>query len=84
MPVVGDIPGVPTVIGAVVVLIAGQLLARRKQLWLPRRVLDASLHATKVCKGVRWLRKPARFVDKLLRPRLTRFVRGAWTYVIAS
>jgi hypothetical protein len=84
MPVVGDIPGVPTVMGAVVILIAGQLLAQRKQFWLPRRMLDASLRAPKVCKGVRWLRKPAAFVDKAVRPRLTRFVKKPWTYVIAS
>lgn len=84
MPVVGDIPGVPTVMGAVVVLIAAQLLARRKQFWLPRRLLDASLGARKVCKGVSWLRKPARPVDKVMRPRLTRFVAAPWTYVIAA
>jgi hypothetical protein len=84
MPIVGDIPGVPTVMGAIVVLIAVQLLAHRQQFWLPRRMLDASLNASKVCKGVGWLRKPARFVDKLLRPRLTRFVSGPATYAIAS
>ena len=84
MPVVGDIPGVPTIMGAVVVLIAAQLLANRKQFWLPRRVLDASLRSSKVCKGVGWLRKPAGAVDRLLRPRLTRFVTGPWVFVIAA
>lgn len=84
MPVVGDIPGVPTVMGAVVVLIAVQLLARRKQFWLPRRVLDASLRSSKVCKGARWLRKPAGAVDRLIRPRLTRFVTGVWAFAIAA
>lgn len=83
MPIVGDIPGVPTIMGAVVVLIAGQLLARRERFWLPRRMLDASLRSSKVCKGVSWLRKPAKFVDRLLRPRLVRFVSGAWVFVIA-
>jgi hypothetical protein len=84
MPVVGDIPGVPTIMGAIVVLIAGQMLVRRKQFWLPRRLLDASLNAPKVCKGVGWLRKPAGFVDKFVRPRLTQFVTAPWTYVIAA
>ena len=83
MPVIGDIPGVPTVMGAVVVLIAVQLLARRRQFWLPRRMLDASLAASKVRKGVGWFRKPAGSVDKLVRPRLTKFVRAPWTYLIA-
>ena len=84
MPVVGDIPGVPTIMGAVVVLIAAQLLANREQFWLPRRVLRASLRSSKVCKGVGWLRKPANFVDRLLRPRLDRFVTGTWVFVIAA
>ena len=84
MPLVGDIPGVPTIMGAVVVLIAAQLLAHRKQFWLPRRVLDASLRSSKVCKGVGWLRKPATAVDRLLRPRLVRFVTGVWVLVIAA
>lgn len=84
MPVVGDIPGVPTIMGAVVVLIAGQLLAQRKQFWLPRRVLRASLRSSKVCKGVGFLRKPAGFVDRLLKPRLERFVTGVWVLAIAA
>jgi hypothetical protein len=84
MPVVGDIPGVPTVMGAVIVLIAAQLLAGREQFWLPRRVLDSSLRASKVRKGVGWLRKPAAFIDRVLRPRLTRFVSGPWIYVTAA
>jgi len=45
MPFVGDIPGVPTIMGAVVMLIAAQLFAHRKQFWLPRRVLNASLRS---------------------------------------
>lgn len=84
MPVVGDIPGVPTVMGAIIVLIAAQLLAGRESFWLPRRVLEASLRASKVRKGVEWLRKPASFVDRVLRPRLTHFVSGAWTRVTAA
>jgi hypothetical protein len=83
MPVVGDIPGVPTIMGAVIVLVAAQLLAGRDSFWLPRRVLDASLRASKVRKGVGWLRKPAKFVDRVVHPRLTRFVSGAWKYVVA-
>ena len=47
-------------------------------------MLDASLRASKVCKGVGWVRKPARSIDKIVRPRLTRFVTPPWTYVIAS
>lgn len=84
MPVVGDIPGVPTIMGAAIVLVAAQLLAGRDSFWLPRRMLEASLRASKVRKGVGWLRKPARFVDRVVRPRLTRFVSGAWNRIVAA
>ncbi|HEX6997657.1 MAG TPA: exopolysaccharide biosynthesis protein [Gammaproteobacteria bacterium] len=83
MPLVGDIPGVPTVMGLVVLLISGQLLLRRPYFWLPGWILRRSIAAEKLRKALGWLRKPARFVDRWLRPRLTKLVDGAWVYVIA-
>ena len=83
-PLVGDIPGVPTAMAVVVLLIAGQMLLRREHFWLPRWMLDRSLAAGKVAKAAGWLRKPARFVDRYLRPRLERFVTGPGEYAIAA
>lgn len=83
-PLVGDIPGVPTMMAIVVFLIAGQILMRRDHFWLPRWLLERSLAASKVQKAAGWLRKPARFVDRLLRPRLKKFVCGAAEYSIAG
>ena len=82
-PVVGDIPGVPTAMAIVVLLIAGQLLLRREHFWLPRWLLDRSIGARKVKKAAGWLRKPARFIDRFLRPRLEALVRGPGEYAIA-
>jgi hypothetical protein len=70
-PLVGDIPGVPTLMAVVLVLIAGQVLLRRKHLWLPRWLLDRSVASHKFKKAVKWLRRPARAIDRVLRPRLT-------------
>ena len=69
-PLVGDIPGVPTLMALVIVLIAGQVLMQRKHLWLPRWLLERSIASDKLKKAIKWLRKPARFIDRLLRPRL--------------
>jgi hypothetical protein len=82
-PVIGDIPGVPTVIGTLVFLITIQLLFGREYFWLPRWVLKRSVSSDKLRKALKWLRSPARFVDRLLRPRLTFFTKGAVIYVIA-
>lgn len=82
-PVIGDIPGVPTIVGFFVVLIAGQLVFRRQQIWLPRWLLERSVQQDKLCKALEWMRKPARFVDRLLRPRLEPLIDGKGTYAMA-
>lgn len=82
-PVIGDIPGVPTIIGLVVVLLAIQLLLGRESFWLPRWLLERSVATSKLRKALGWLRRPARFVDRLLRPRLTLFTDGPAIYVSA-
>ena len=83
LPIIGDIPGVPTVMGVLVLLVAGQVLFRREHIWLPRWLLDRSLARDKLIKGVAWSRSPARFIDRILRPRLTVFANQAALYVIA-
>lgn len=82
-PVIGDIPGVPTFMGVIVLLTAVQLLLRRDHFWLPHWILDRTLPRSKLCKMLKWLRPPARFLDRLTRPRLTIFARGIGSYVIA-
>lgn len=82
-PVIGDIPGVPTVMAVFVFLIAGQLLIGRQHLWLPHWLLERSVTVGKVDKMLKWTRRPARFIDRLLRPRLPVLVHGAGSYAIA-
>ena len=76
-------PGVPTTMGLLVLLIAGQLLFRRRHFWLPRWLLKRSIAKAKLRKGVNWLRPPARFIDGWLRPRLPIFTQGACIKVIS-
>lgn len=83
-PVVGDIPGVPVMMGLVVILVSGQLLLRRDHVWLPGWILRRSIDHAKVEKAVKWLRRPARFVDRWTQPRLEWAVRQAGVYVIAA
>lgn len=83
MSPISGIPGIPTIMGLVLVLIAGQLLFRRKHFWLPRWMLRRSASRGKIFKAIRQLRPVAHFVDHLLRPRLPFFIEGAATYVVA-
>ncbi|MHB0776084.1 exopolysaccharide biosynthesis protein [Halomonas sp. WWR20] len=83
LPIVGDIPGVPTIMALFVLLVAGQLLFRRECFWLPDFLLKRSVAQDKLDKALKWMRPPARFIDRLLRPRLTALTHGAGTYAIA-
>ncbi len=82
-PLIGDIPGVPTIMAMLVLLTAGQLLFGRQRIWLPRWLLRRSVARNKLCKALDWLRAPARFVGRFLRRRLTIFTQSAGIYVIA-
>lgn len=77
------IPSIPTTMGALVLLIALQLLFRKQHFWLPRWLLKRSMARSKISKGIRFLRPSARFIDRLLRPRLPVFIDGAAIYLIA-
>ena len=83
-PVLGDIPGIPTTIGIYVLLIAGQMLFQRDYFWLPRWLLERSVSRSRLCKALKWLKRPARFIDRFLRPRLTALTYRMGSYVIAT
>ena len=70
---VGAIPGVPTTLAVIVVLMGSQLLLGLKGLWLPGFVLHRTVSQDKLDKSVRWLRPVARAVDRVLHPRLQIF-----------
>ncbi|MCK0746027.1 exopolysaccharide biosynthesis protein [Chromohalobacter nigrandesensis] len=83
LPLVGDIPGVPTLMAILVLLVAGQLLIGRRTFWLPRWLLKRSVSRAKLDKAVAWMRKPARAIDRLLKPRLVWLTQRAGTYLVA-
>jgi hypothetical protein len=80
----GDVPGVPVLMGLIVLTAAVQLIVRRRDhFWLPAWVLRRNVSADKVCTAVRWSRKVAPFVDRWTRPRLRWAVEHLGFYLIA-
>lgn len=69
-PIIGDIPGMPTLMAALVLLVSIQLLAGREAFWLPIWLLKRSISQQKFDKGIQLMKKPARWIDGLLRVRL--------------
>ncbi|MFG6177941.1 exopolysaccharide biosynthesis protein [Halomonas sp. THAF12] len=75
-PLIGDIPGVPTLMASLVVLVAAQLLLGRQHFWLPRVLLERRVSRERFLRVTGWLEKPARWVDCCLRARLTWLTRS--------
>lgn len=82
-PLIGDIPGVPTILGLVVLLTLGQLLFHRRTIWMPSWISQRSVPQDKLLKGLDWLQKPARFLDRWTGPRLVFMADGPGLYVMA-
>lgn len=82
-PVIGDIPGVPVMMGLLVLLTALQLLCGRKHFWLPQWLLKRSVKRQKICKMLSWLRKPAARIDSVLHHRLPALTHGPGVAMIA-
>lgn len=83
-PLVGDIPGVPTIIALFVGLTSVQLLLRRDHVWLPEWMLKRSISSDKLEKALGWMQRPAEIVDRLLRERLVFLTQGVMKYVSAT
>lgn len=70
-------PGGTTVTGAPLLLIALQLAVGRDTLWLPERLMNASLSRPNFAKGVARIGPALRAAERLSRPRLTGLATGA-------
>ena len=77
------IPGVPTSVAIIVLLTVGQLLMGRRHIWLPGWILRRAVAREKYEFVLKELHKPARFVDRFFRPRLTVLTGQVGVYVIA-
>lgn len=69
--------------GLIVLLTVTQLALQAEYFWLPGWLLRRSVSSTKMRKAVAALRKPSRFVDRLIKPRLTVLVKGPSSVAVA-
>jgi len=70
MTPVSAVPTVPSLIALITILVSVQLLFGRKSVWIPRFIEKLSVKTERVTKTVRVSEKPARVVDRLVKPRL--------------
>ncbi|MDT0635806.1 exopolysaccharide biosynthesis protein [Spectribacter hydrogenoxidans] len=70
MPPIGVIPGVPTLMALVIVLLAGQLALGRRHPWLPRRLRSITIERKKFDLAYDKVVPVTRRIDRLLYPSL--------------
>lgn len=83
-PVIGDIPGVPTTLGIFILLLAVQMMFRDGKIWLPQWLLKRSVSRDKFLKGTGWLHKPAKYLDRLFRPRFKAVFQSGKYFILLS
>lgn len=64
------VPGIPTLSALILVLLIGQVFARRRHLWLPPFLRNRRLSRARLNKATGWLRRPAAWFDRHSHPRL--------------
>lgn len=68
---IGAIPGLPAVVGAALILFAGQLLIGRRKPWFPERLRAFTVNTERLKSSISTMRPWAKWITRLLRPRLT-------------
>src|SRR5690606_11249411 len=81
---IGGIPGLPTALGLIILLVAAQLLLGRNHLWLPSFLRRRSLSREKACEASKRLRPVANFMDRWFHGRLAVLAHGPFTRIAAA
>ena len=79
----GGVPGVPSFLAAIIAIVAVQVLIGRHRLWLPGFVERAHVSGSKLCTAVRYLRGPARFIDRFFHDRLRALTTAPFDRIVA-
>jgi hypothetical protein len=83
-PLIGDIPGVPTIAAALVAITAIQMLIGRRWFWLPDALLRRSVSRASLDRSLSYAYGPARFTDRFLRQRLELFTSRLASRIVAG
>lgn len=64
------IPGISFFLALLIIFVSSQMLFRRKTMWLPHRLHNMQFKKHKTLRAMSYMEKPARILDKIMRPRL--------------
>ncbi|MFN3276094.1 MAG: exopolysaccharide biosynthesis protein [Paracoccus sp. (in: a-proteobacteria)] len=78
LAVVSPLSGVPlfsSLCGITIALVSAQMLAQRHRIWLPGWLLSKRIDSGRLIGATQRMRRPARWLDRITRPRLRLLVR---------
>jgi hypothetical protein len=84
MTPIATIPALPSVLSVITILVAGQLLLGREKVGLPRAILERAIPRERFLQVVAFLRPVARFIDRLIKPRMTALTGEPFVRAIAA
>lgn len=80
----GAIPGIPSVCGILIFLVAVQRLIGKKHPWVPSKLRDVDFDRERFSQGLDWVRPWTERIDRLFRPRLISLFSPLMIWVIAA
>lgn len=84
LAVVSPLSGVPlfsSICGLTIALVAVQMVIQRDHIWLPDFLMRKHLSTQRVRKATDWMKKPARFLDRITKERLRLLVHRPFLWV---
>ena len=83
VPPLGAVPGLPAVVGVVILLFSAQMLFGRSHIWLPGFIGNLSIKGDKVTKAEDKAAPTLRFIDKMITERMSFLTSGPAEYAAA-
>ncbi|QJR80582.1 exopolysaccharide biosynthesis protein [Alteromonas pelagimontana] len=80
----GAIPGVPTFVSVLIVMVAGQLLAGRESPKVPQKLAEKGFNRDKFTKAREKLYPYTNKIDRILKPRLSQFTSDTMKRVVGG
>lgn len=77
------IPGLSSVCGILIALVAAQRVIGKRHLWLPEWLLSRRIEREKLVSTISWLEKPAYWIDRLTQRRLSALVHKPFSTLMA-
>ena len=79
----GAVPGIPTTLAVIIILVASQILLGCRSLWLPQFLRHRQIKGSSLAEATAFLKPAGRIIDRFTRPRLVCLTEGSFSRLIA-